>query len=83
MPFIISSSDISAYNTFLNSAHLSSWATEVANLGATIYSNCDYFSSINAINTVDQIIDQGINDATMAAVNGIIQLVRYQQLHHW
>lgn len=70
LPFIISSSDISAYNTFLNSAHLSSWATEVANLGATIYSNCDYFSSINAINTVDQIIDQGINDATMAAVNG-------------
>ena len=66
----IFSSDISAYNTFLNSAHLSSWATEVANLGATIYSNCDYFSSINAINTVDQIIDQGINDATMAAVNG-------------
>lgn len=68
--FIISSSDISAYNTFLNSAHLSSWATEVANLGAAIYSDCDYFSSINAINTVDQIINQGVNDATMAAVNG-------------
>lgn len=32
--------------------------------------NCDYFSSINAINTVDQIIDQGVNDATMASVNG-------------
>lgn len=70
LPFIISSSDISAYNTFLNSAHLSSWATEVANLGAAIYSDCDYFSSINAINTVDQIINQGVNDATMAAVNG-------------
>lgn len=31
--------------------------TEVANLGAAIYSDCDYFSSINAINTLDQIIE--------------------------
>lgn len=71
-PYIISSSDITAYNTFLKSAHLSSWATEISNMGAATYSDFDYVISINAVNTVDQIIKQGVNDATMAAVNGYI-----------
>lgn len=70
LPFIISTSDIRAYNTFLNSAHLSNWSTAMANIGATLYSNWEYISSINAINTVDQAIARGVDDSVMAGVNG-------------
>lgn len=70
LPYIISTSDISAYNTFLNSAHLSNWSTAMANVGATLYSNFEYVSSIYAINTVDQAIARGVDDSVMAGVNG-------------
>ena len=55
-PFIISSSDVSAYDTFLRTSNLSEWATEMANLGVNLYSDYDYVKSLNAINTVDQTI---------------------------
>ena len=54
LPYIISIDDIQAYNTFLSSANLSSWATALAGLGSAVYSDIDYVSNLNAINTVDQ-----------------------------
>ncbi len=70
LPYIISSDDIRAYNTFLSSANLSSWATALASLGSATYSNIDYTTNLNAINTVDQTLSISKKDIVMAGVNG-------------
>ncbi len=70
LPYIISSSDISAYDQFLLSAKLSNWANALAGLGCALYSDIDYISSVNAINTVDQTISENINEITMIKLNG-------------
>ena len=70
LPYIVSKSDISAYNQFLENAKLSNWANAVAGMGSVLYSDFDYVTSINAINTVDMTLKQGIDDMMMAGVNG-------------
>lgn len=70
LPYIISSDDIRAYNTFLTSAKLSSWATALAGLGSAVYSDIDYATNLNAINTVDQTLSISKKDIVMAGVNG-------------
>lgn len=70
LPYIISTDDIQAYNTFLSSANLSSWATALAGLGSAVYSDIDYVSNLNAINTVDQTLSLSRQDIAMAGVNG-------------
>lgn len=70
LPYIVSKSDISAYNQFLVNAKLSNWANAVAGMGSALYSDFDYATSINAINTVDLTLKQGIDDIIMAGVNG-------------
>ena len=64
-PFIISSSDVSAYESFLRTSNLSEWATEMANLGVNLYSDYDYVKSLNAINTVDQTIKDNVKQIMM------------------
>lgn len=70
MPYIISTSDVSAYNQFLSSANLSNWANNLANLGSALYSDFDYMASLTSINSVDQLLSNGVNQVTMEAVNG-------------
>lgn len=70
LPYIISSDDIQTYNTFLTSANLSSWATALASLGSATYSNIDYVTNLDAINTVDQTLSLSKKNIVMAGVNG-------------
>lgn len=70
LPYIISTSDVSAYNQFLSSANLSNWANNLANLGSALYSDFDYMASLTSINSVDQLLSNGVNQVTMEAVNG-------------
>lgn len=70
LPYIISSSDIGAYEQFLTSAKLSNWANALAGLGSALYSDIDYAASMNAINTVDQTIAESIKELTMIKLNG-------------
>ena len=70
LPYIISRDDVQAYDQFLSYAKLSNWATQLANFGSAAYSNFDYFTNLNAINTVDQLLFDATDDMAMAAVNG-------------
>ncbi|WP_455720394.1 hypothetical protein [Agathobacter sp.] len=65
LPFIISQSDINAYDTFLRTSNLSSLATEMTNLGVSLYSDYDYINSLNAINTVDVTLKNKLQQITM------------------
>ncbi|MGN0270073.1 MAG: hypothetical protein ACI4CX_05190, partial [Candidatus Weimeria sp.] len=69
MPYIISSSDISAYDIFINDAHLSYMYDAFVSLGATLYSDFDCIKSLNAINGVKKRLLAGIQDAISIGAN--------------
>ena len=70
LPYIISADDIQAYKLFLSSSNLSEWATALSGLGSAFYSDFDYIASLNAINTVDQLLKHMKQEIIMAGVNG-------------
>lgn len=61
-PFIISSSDIAAYDRFLLSNQLSYWASQMTNLGCALASELKYNDTINMLNDVDLTIGQCLSD---------------------
>lgn len=52
LPYIISSSDVTAYNTFLNSAKLNTLFSGLASLGSACYSGFDYTQTVGNISNI-------------------------------
>lgn len=53
LPYIISSSDIVAYNTFLNSAKLNTLFSGLTSLGIACYSGFDYTQTVGSISNIN------------------------------
>lgn len=53
LPYIISSSDIVAYNTFLNSAKLNTLFSGLTSLGIACYSGFDYTKTVGSISNIN------------------------------
>lgn len=59
LPYIISSSDVTAYNTFLNSAKLNTLFSGLASLGSACYSGFDYTQTVGNISNINsEVLDK-------------------------
>lgn len=59
LPYIISSSDVTAYDTFLNSAKLNTLFSGLASLGSACYSGFDYTQTVGNISNINsEVLDK-------------------------
>lgn len=56
LPYIISSSDINAYRTFLNSANLMSLFSALSSFGSACYGGYDYTQTIGNISSINSVV---------------------------
>ncbi len=61
-PFIISSSDIAAYDRFLMSNQLSYWTSQLTNLGCALFSMGNYYDTMNMLDDAGATIGQCFSD---------------------
>lgn len=66
-PFIISSTDINAYNNFLSATQISYWTTQVTNLGCALYSEFNYNDTLTMLNDADVTLRQCLSDINTVA----------------
>ena len=70
LPYIISSSDISAYNTFLNSSNLSSLFSGIASLASACYADFDYTRTVDSLSNINNVLQDKIG-LIYATGNGV------------
>lgn len=73
LPYIISSSDITAYRTFLNSANLMSLFSALVSFGSACYADYDYTRTVGNISNINSELLDGIA-LLYAAGNGVYDL---------
>ncbi len=61
-PYIISSSDIAAYDRFLTSNQISYWTSQLTNLGCALYSMGNYNDTMNMLDDAGATISQCLSD---------------------
>lgn len=60
LPYIISSDDIAAYNSFLNASDSSSYFPGIACLAALCYDNFDYDQTTEQIHVINSVLEENI-----------------------
>lgn len=73
LPYIISSSDISAYNTFLSTSNLSSLFSGIASLASACYTDFDYTRTVKGLSDLNSELKDKIG-LIYAATNGVYDI---------
>ncbi len=60
LPYIISSDDITAYNSFLNASGSFSYFSGIGSLAALCYNNLDYDQTTEHLNTINSVLEENI-----------------------
>ncbi|MCH5271717.1 MAG: hypothetical protein J1E83_13430 [Lachnospiraceae bacterium] len=73
LPYIISSSDIAAYRTFLNSANLMTLFSALTSFGSACYGDFDYATTVGNISNINSVVLDRIA-LLYAASNGLYDI---------